>query len=124
MVVANGAGQTLGERRVPTPDSSGPRRVRIEPSSAQGMSGCCSNHVRWLGNEPTDCGAGRRTQGLAGLDITVIPPVVKQMYELWKEGIVSDVAVCARVGMAVEEFRVRLEPEDKRRRCSSEGLEL
>ena len=44
----------------------------------------------------------------------MIPPVVKQLYELWKEGIVSDVAVCARVGMAgLEEFRVRLESEDQ-----------
>ena len=60
MVVANGAGQTLGERRVPTPDSSGPWRVRIEPSSAQGMSAATMSDGSGTNRQTAAQGGGHR----------------------------------------------------------------
>ena len=83
MVVADGTGQELGEHTVPTPDSSGPWRVRIELSSAQGVSAAAMSDGSGSTRQTAAQGSGHQ-----GLDIAVIPPVTQQLYELLKEGIV------------------------------------
>ena len=116
MAVVDAAGMEVGSSAVQTGASTGPWRVRVE-------------HVEPNATDAQETAAASMAStpmaASSSLDITVIPSVVQQLYELWERGLVSDIAVCARIGLsALDGFRERfqqenIEGENVLERCSS-----
>ena len=84
MEVTNGTGTAVGACSIPVPDSTQPLSVHLQHMSAA-------------------------SSAMNQVSLQVLPSSADQMFQLWCAGILTDVAVCARLGLGTSgDFRDRL----------------
>ena len=93
MEVADAAGTMVGTCSVSTPNAMQPFHVHLE-------------HVQEDDQDTVNLADGAP---LSQMDIQVLPSSADQLFELWRVGIISDMAICARLGLqGLDGFRGRL----------------